>query len=103
MHGQIPLKKGDSCSKIAKVSILVLLCAVARDIKEKERIRFTVNLLTRCKQTLQYNLAQLKSKEKQSQEKLSKTKKVIISLFSLFLFFLFAFLALLEILASISL
>ena len=64
----------------------MLLCAGARDIKEKERIRFIVDVLTKCKQTLQYNLAQLKSKEKESQEKLSKTNKVIISLFSLFCF-----------------
>ena len=35
------LKKGDSYSKIANVSILVLLCAVARIIclKEKEKMR----------------------------------------------------------------
>ena len=52
MHGQIPLKKGDSCSKIAKVSTLVLLYAVARGVKEKERIRFIVNSLLRCKQIL---------------------------------------------------
>ena len=80
------LEKGDLCSKIAKVSILLLLCAVARGAKEKERTRFIVNLLIRRKETLQNNLAQLEGKEKETQEKLSKTNNVIISLSSLFLF-----------------
>ena len=80
------LEKGDFYSKIAKVSILLLLCAVARGAKEKERTRFIVNLLIRRKGTLQNNLAQLEGKEKETQEKLSKTNNVIISLFSLFLF-----------------
>ena len=47
-------------------------------------MRFIVNVRVRRKQTLQNNLAQLKSKEKETQENLSKTT-VIISLFSLFL------------------
>ena len=38
------LEKGDLDSKIAKVSIL-LLCAVARGVREKERIRVIANLL----------------------------------------------------------
>ena len=80
------LQKGDFYSKIAKVSILLLLCAVARGAKEKERTRFIVNLLIRRKETLQNNLAQLEGKEKETQEKLSKTNNVIISLSSLFLF-----------------
>ena len=80
------LEKGDFYSKIAKVSILLLLCAVARGAKEKERTRFIVNLLIRRKETLQNNLAQLEGKEKETQEKLSKTNNVIISLSSLFLF-----------------
>ena len=80
------LEKGDLYSKIAKVSILLLLGAVARGVKEKEGTRFTVNLLIRCKETLQNNLVQLESKEKETQEQLSKTNNVIISLFSLFLF-----------------
>ena len=80
------LQKGDFYSKIAKVSILLLLCAVTRGAKEKERTRFIVNLLIRRKETLQNNLAQLEGKEKETQEKLSKTNNVIISLSSLFLF-----------------
>ena len=80
------LEKGDFYSKIAKVSILLLLCAVARGAKEKERTRFIVNLLIRRKETLQNNFAQLEGKEKETQEKLSKTNNVIISLSSLFLF-----------------
>ena len=79
------LEKGDFHSKIAKVSIL-LLCAVALGAKEKERTRFIVNLLIRCKETLQNNLAQLEGNEKETQKKLSKTNNVIISLSSLFLF-----------------
>ena len=39
------LEKGDLYSKIAKVSILLLLCAVERGVREKERIRFKANLL----------------------------------------------------------
>ena len=80
------LEKGDFYSKIAKVSILLLFCAVARGAKEKERTCFIVNLLIRRKETLQNNLAQLEGKEKETQEKLSKTNNVIISLSSLFLF-----------------
>ena len=45
------LEKGDLYSKIAKVSILLLLGAVAHGVKEKERTRFIVNLLMRCKET----------------------------------------------------
>ena len=41
--------------------------------KKKERMRFIVNVRVRYKQTLQNNLAQLKSKEKETQENLSKT------------------------------
>ena len=84
------LEKGDLYSKIAKVSILLLLGAVARGVKEKEGTRFIVNLLIRCKETLQNNLVQLESKEKETQEKLSKTNNVIISLFSLFFIFSFS-------------
>ena len=52
MHGQIALKR-QICSPIfAKISLLLLLYAVARGVKEKERIRFIVNLLIRCQQTL---------------------------------------------------
>ena len=39
------LEKGDLYLKTAKVSTLLLLCAVARGVREKERIRFVVNLL----------------------------------------------------------
>ena len=39
------LEKGDLSLKTAKVSKLLLLCAVSRDVREKERIRFIVNLL----------------------------------------------------------
>ena len=39
------LEKGDLDSKTAKVSILLLLCAVARGVREKERIRVIANLL----------------------------------------------------------
>ena len=39
------LEKGDLYLKTAKVSKLLLLCAVARDVREKERIRFIVNLV----------------------------------------------------------
>ena len=46
------LEKGDLYSKIAKVSILSSLCAVARGVKEKERMRFIVNLLISYKETL---------------------------------------------------
>ena len=45
------LEKGDLYSKIAKVSILLLLGAVEHGVKEKERKRFIVNLLIRCKET----------------------------------------------------
>ena len=39
-------RKGDFYSKIAKVSILLLLlCAVAFSIKEKETMRFIINYL----------------------------------------------------------
>ena len=40
------LEKGDLYLKTAKVSILLLLCAAARGVREKERILFMVNLLT---------------------------------------------------------
>ena len=39
------VEKGDLYLKTAKVSILLLLYAVARRVREKERIRFIVNLL----------------------------------------------------------
>ena len=39
------VEKGDLYLKTAKVSILLLLCAVARGVRERERIRFIVNLL----------------------------------------------------------
>ena len=39
MHGRIPLK-GDSYSNIATVSTLLLLCAIARVVKEKEKNAF---------------------------------------------------------------
>ena len=39
------LEKGDLYFKNAKVSILLLLCAVARGVREKERIRIIVNSL----------------------------------------------------------
>ena len=39
------IEKGDLYSKIAKVSILLLLCAVERGVKEKERMFFIVNFL----------------------------------------------------------
>ena len=51
------LEKGDLYSKIAMVSILLLICAVARGVKKKEGMRFQVTLLIRCKETLQKNLA----------------------------------------------
>ena len=51
------LEKGDLYSKIAMVSILLLVCAVARDVKKKERMRFMVPFLISCKETLQKNLA----------------------------------------------
>ena len=51
MQGQIPLKR-TLYSKIAKVSTLLLLGAVARGVKEKGRMGFMVNFLIRCKQTL---------------------------------------------------
>ena len=58
-----------------KVGILLFLCAIACSVnrkKEKERMRFINNFLIRRKQTLQNNLARLNSKEKETQEKLSK-------------------------------
>ena len=39
------IEKGDLYSKIAKVSILLLLCAVKRGVKEKERMFLIVNFL----------------------------------------------------------
>ena len=45
-------EEGDLHFKIAKVSILLLLCAVGRGVKETERMRFINNFLLRCKQTL---------------------------------------------------
>ena len=51
-------EKGDLYSKIASVSILLLLCVVASSINEKEKkMRIIINLLVRCKETLQNNLA----------------------------------------------
>ena len=44
--------KCDLHFKIARVSTLLLLYAVARGVKEKERIFFIVHLLMRCKQKL---------------------------------------------------
>ena len=46
LHGQIPLKRPFVLQN-CKVSTLLLLCAVARGVKEKKRIRFIVNLLKR--------------------------------------------------------
>ena len=51
------LEKGDLYSKIAKVSLLLLLCAVARSINQKEKVRFIINLLVTYKETLRNNLA----------------------------------------------
>ena len=45
-------EKGDFYSKIAKVSILLRLYAVACIVRGKERIRFIVNLLISYKETL---------------------------------------------------
>ena len=45
-------EEGDLHFKIAKVRILLLLCAVGRGVKETERMRFINNFLLRCKQTL---------------------------------------------------
>ena len=56
--------------------------------KKKERMRFIVNVRVRCKQTLQNNLAQLKSKEKETQENLSKTNCYNFSFFFVFIVFL---------------
>ena len=50
-------EKGDLCSKIANVRILLLSCAVARSINEKEKMRIIINLLVRCKEALRNNLA----------------------------------------------
>ena len=50
------LEKGDLYSKIAMVSILLLICAVARGVKKKERMRFMVTFLIRCEETLRKNL-----------------------------------------------
>ena len=83
------LEKGDFYFKITKVSILLLLCAVARGAKEKERTRFIVNLLIRRKETLQNNLAQLEGKEKETQEKLSKLNQQCHH-FSFFFVFVFS-------------
>ena len=44
------LEKGDLYSKIAMVSILLLICAVARSVKKKEGMRFQVTLLIRCEE-----------------------------------------------------
>ena len=41
-------EKGDLDSKTAKINILLLLCAVARGVREKERIRVIANLLEIC-------------------------------------------------------
>ena len=79
------LEKGDLYSKIAKVSILLLICAVARGVKKKERMRFMFTFLIRCKETLQKNLASLERRGKETQERLCKTNNVIISIFALFL------------------
>ena len=46
------LDKGDLYFKIAKVGILLLLCAVARGVNEIERMRLIVKFLIRRKQTL---------------------------------------------------
>ena len=45
-------EEGDLHFKIAKVSILLLLCAVGRGVKETKRMRFINNFLLGCKQTL---------------------------------------------------
>ena len=54
--------------------------------RKKERIRFIINFLVRCKQTLQNNLVQLKSKEIGTQEKLSKSNYYNFSFFFDFIF-----------------
>ena len=52
-------EKGDFYFKFTKVSMLLLLCAVARSIyfKEKEKNGLIINLLVRCKEALRNNLA----------------------------------------------
>ena len=57
------LEKGDLYSKIAKVSILLFLCAVARGVRGKERIRFIVNLLISYKKRLWQDLPKLQGNE----------------------------------------
>ena len=57
-------EKGDFYSKIAKVSIFLLLFAVARGVRGKERKRFIVNLLISYKETLLYDLPKLQGTEK---------------------------------------
>ena len=44
--------KGDLYSNIAKVSILLLLCTIARVVKGKERISFIVHASTNYKPTV---------------------------------------------------
>ena len=79
------LEKGDFYSKIAKVSIYLLLGAVAHGVKEKEKTRFIVNLFIRCKET-QNNLAQL-LEAKKKENKRSRLKPTMSSVFlSMFLF-----------------
>ena len=56
-----------------------------RVVLKKERMRFIVNVRVTCKQTLQNNLAQLKSKEKETQENLSKTNCYNFSFFFVFI------------------
>ena len=56
-------EKGDFYSKIAKVSIFLLLCAVARGVRGKE-IRFKVNLLISYEETLWHDLPKLQGNEK---------------------------------------
>ena len=45
-------ERGDFFSKIARVSILLLLYVVACGVRGKERIRFIVNLLISYKEAL---------------------------------------------------
>ena len=70
---------------------MVLLCADARDIKEKEEYALYLIYLQDANKHFNIILAQLKSKEKESQEKLSKTSKVNFSfLFVVVFFFCFS-------------
>ena len=78
------LEKGDFYSKIAKVSIYLLLGAVAHGVKEKEKTRFIVNLFIRCKET-QNNLAQLLEAKKKENKK-SRLKPTMSAVFFVYVF-----------------